>query len=100
MLPLQDLENVTYDCYAVQGIVLWQLNGYQLVDRDEFQTNGVLTRDKLDRSTLTIYPDGIAFLFGQSQSDVIVVSCMAVVDDVNLNAAPPVLVYADGQSSV
>ena len=73
---------------------------YQMVYRDEFQNDGVLILANLDSSTLIISPHGILFLFEQLQSDVLVVSCIAVVDDVNLNVGPPVLVYADGQCSL
>ena len=90
MLPLKDLKNLTYECEAVNATVLWQLGRYQLVDRDEFQTDGVLTLANMGTASLTIYPAGVMFLFGQLQQDVMEVTCLAVVDDVNVEPSPSV----------
>ena len=98
MLPSSDPENVTYDCETVTGKPLWQLGDYQMVDQDEF--GGIVILANTNMSSLTIHPHGITFLFGELQSDVMTVTCYAVVDEVNLKASPTVLVYADGQSSV
>ena len=92
--------DVLYDCETDQGEVLWVLNGYQMVDRDEFSHEGVEIIDSMsiNMSRLNATPPGINFLFEHLQTDHVAVGCSSVIDSVNVNPAPQILIYTDGQS--
>ena len=100
--------NVTYNCEAGQGNALWVINDYQMVDGDEFNSNGVqIVPVELSReSTLNMIPEvpedpeapkGVNFFFDQTQTDELTIGCSAVVDEVNVSPPVQVMVYREGQ---
>ena len=87
--------NATYTCTINNGIIIWQLGScgseeegrlyYQMVDRDQFLSNGVITQQSTDTlSTIMLLEAGRQFLSDRLQSNVIYVQCLAVVDSLNV----------------
>ena len=87
--------NVTYTCTINNGNVIWQLGScgseeegrlyYQMVDRDQFLPNGVITQQSnATLSTLMLLEEGRQYLSDRLQSNVIYVQCLAVVDKLNV----------------
>ena len=78
-------ENVTYNCTADSGSVIWQLGKYQLVDRDQFISSGVMVHVQTDKlSYLTLETDGRVFLREQFGSDTFYVQCFSAINNFNL----------------
>ena len=77
--------NVTYNCTADSGSVIWQLGEYQVVDRDQFMNSGVMVHVQTDELTyLTLGMEGREFLREEFDSDTISVRCFTAIDNFNL----------------
>lgn len=81
--------NVTYNCSVPDGDnAVWQLDEFQLLDRDQFMDEGIRVQEHSDEdfSEITIKPDGTTFLTGSFKEKSFDVRCLAIVDEVNVEA--------------
>ena len=85
-VPVNNERNVTYNCSISEGSVVWQLNEYQLIDRDLFESNGIRVQESERLSEIILRPAGISFLTQQFDEMSFNVQCLAVVNNVNVQA--------------
>ena len=92
--------NVTYNCSVPEGSVVWQLNEYQLIDRDLFESNGIRVQESERFSEIILTPAGISFLTREFNEMSFNVQCLAVVDNVNVQAGAIRTVVVYGKLSL
>ena len=85
-VPMNNERNVTYNCSISEGSVVWQLNEYQLIDRDLFESDGIRVQESERFSEIILRPAGTSFLTQQFNEMSFNVQCLAVVNNVNVQA--------------
>ena len=85
-------ENITAACDAPHGSVMWRLEEYSMIDRDQFKGDiyGVLIEDATAmNSTFTLRPHGGDFLLLESfKKPNFTIGCQTVLQEVNVNISP------------
>ena len=89
LVPMTNMINVTYNCSVPSGDnAVWQLDEFQLLDRDQFMDEGIRVQEHQNEhfSEITIKPDGTTFLTRSFKEMSFDVRCLAIVDEVNVEA--------------
>ena len=93
----EERENMTVTCTAPTGSVVWLMEEYAMVDRDQFKADifGVLIEDsQSNNSTLTLFPYGADFLLDRFNNQTFTISCQTVVDEINVRRSEaPLTLY-------
>ena len=90
--------NMSYSCKSSSGKIIWQLGGecgtdeprntlfYQMFEQNKFEKSGIIVQETAANttSTLTLQEEGRKFLSSQLQSGLLVIQCLAVVENVNV----------------
>ena len=85
--------NATFDCTAAEGTILWRIDNYQLVDRDQFGEQGLFVLDHRQGYSELIFKDtnefegrqgGFPLVFEALDRCYFTIYCLAMKDSMNV----------------